>query len=49
MRSVASELSIEWPLPIPIIDAICPAWKIRSTSFGGPRDANVSGSAHHSV
>ena len=32
MRSVASELSIEWPPSMPIIDAIRPLLKARSTS-----------------
>ena len=32
MRSVASELSIEWPPSMPIIEAMCPALNARSTS-----------------
>ena len=43
MRSVASELSIEWPPSMPISDAMRPLLKTRSTSAAVRASSNVSG------
>ena len=43
MRSAWSELSIEWPPSIPIIEAIFPFLKMRSTSSAVRACSNTSG------
>ena len=43
MRSVASELSIECPPSMPIIEAMRPRLKMRSTSSAESASSNVSG------
>ncbi len=43
MRNVASELSIEWPPSMPIIEAMWPFLKARSTSSAVSASSKVSG------
>ncbi len=43
MRNAASDESIEWPPSMPIIDAILPALKARSTSSAVCASTSVSG------